>query len=892
MPAPLSTSSGVRRNPYQPITGLEGLPFGESNPILSIAMQAMASAFMGHAGMTPMGLTNQNIYDRMQAWRLQHMHDELLQKAAQRDTETYMMGFRSFAHQIGAPWGPEQAAAAHLFASKAASAGPVLTRIFGEHLDVMGGNRGLNVVLADQLFRGSRFRIDPLTGRHGLGQESLQRLTDDIFESVATGSLGRQGTSLGRLGGIFSELQRIGMVRGPAGLGGVDQDVLTDAAVRAGFDVGGGPGVDPRLRGGTANLNLRDLTPAQRDVLQQDPKVKAALASFDSRRVIRSLEDYTGTIEAMQEIFGDAGMGRAPIPELINALNKLTAGAMPQLAPGEVEAMARTTYNLARQSGLNLQGAMLLSQVATQQTQEMGLPPIFASDALQHGLGFRAAFQGRGMGAHPAWGLTGMQSQTMADMQLTAAASQSRLANQVGAALRISDALSAEGGPAFKRGSAAAAFVEATRMGLSRFRDPTTGRMRSVNMSEEEYTRMIAQGSSFPMDQATVQRFLQQQPANLEFVQKYGVGPSIRRGAMRDEFFDYLSQDLEFNAQEQLGQIGIGGRQGMRLGREVSSAYTEALAGLSQEQRSDREVRNRLLRDAVMDRLRAGAAGKIRGVNRGAAARALRRFESDPNFATAFMEEMWGAAEVTSRDPFNPFGPRSLQDALQLFDQGALEQTRVNVLRQRLASQAQSALSPLGGDSAFRRGIEAFLTGGEDTDMVDIFSEAFGGERGKDIAKRLQDSGLLTRLKTARSQYMALARRYEAAGPEERKEIGRQLRRTAKIYKDTAAEIADIAKASGVDLEGAVPGDKVHAEALADTIEEMFGPEAAKPFREAAEEAGGLPEAKTAGPPDPTGDAGDGRITIRLEVGELKIDPDALEGLTVEGEGTVEPGRE
>jgi len=46
-------------------------------------------------------------------------------------------------------------------------------------------------------------------------------------------------------------------------------------------------------------------------------------------------------------------------------------------------------------TGLGLEGAMMLSQAAVQQAQAMGLPPIFASDALQHSLASASAQQPR-----------------------------------------------------------------------------------------------------------------------------------------------------------------------------------------------------------------------------------------------------------------------------------------------------------------------------------------------------------------------------------------------------------------------------------------------------------------------------------------------------------------
>jgi hypothetical protein len=115
---------------------------------------------------------------------------------------------------------------------------------------------------------------------------------------------------------------------------------------------------------------------------QLDPGVANAL-NIDARKITDSLRKYQSVINAMREIFGDAGHPNAPVPELLNALNSWSGGALSQLQPGQVEMMVRTSYNMAKQTGLGPAGLMMIGGYAQQQAAAAGINPVFGALAAQ-----------------------------------------------------------------------------------------------------------------------------------------------------------------------------------------------------------------------------------------------------------------------------------------------------------------------------------------------------------------------------------------------------------------------------------------------------------------------------------------------------------------------------
>jgi hypothetical protein len=87
--------------------------------------------------------------------------------------------------------------------------------------------------------------------------------------------------------------------------------------------------------------------------IEQMDGFSTAANAVDAQRTTKALKDYTGSIAAIREIFGDNGQENAPVQALIKSLEHLTGGAS-SLAPGKLEKLVRQVRMAARDSNTSL----------------------------------------------------------------------------------------------------------------------------------------------------------------------------------------------------------------------------------------------------------------------------------------------------------------------------------------------------------------------------------------------------------------------------------------------------------------------------------------------------------------------------------------------------------
>lgn len=881
MIAPLSIDPQLRYG-FQRYNPVEGAGLGFGGPNTNLLVQMLGQTFIGGKGLLPLGITHQNLYDRMQSLRLQKLHDEVIADSTKHDAATLTNNFMGLARLSGTPVGPGQYKDIQDLSKQGAAFIPTAIQFPGmaSAIDAMMGFRGSATVMSEYMFRGGRFRMDPLSGQMGMGGESMKRLTSDVFRGMFSGNAYHdQVLSAGRTGMLFEELQQLGMVRGgrvtPEALltgGNVnDRRALTRAVQRV-----TGRQIDPA----DIREELGRLTPAETQRLAQDQGVQSAVRAFDSRRVQRTLKDYSGVVKAMQEIFGHAGKPNAPVPELMNALNQLTGGALTQMDPGQAETTVREMYNLAKGAGLGLEGMMVMSQVAAQQSQAMGLEPTATPGVLSSMLQFRGAFQQLGMGGAPTYGLGNIQQLTVDRGFLRAAGEQSRSAMQMGTALRIADTY--EG--AFRADSAAMRYVQALKAGQAEFRDDA-GRIRSVgDLTQQQFLSMMSGGAreGTGIDRATLIRFFQQSGANKEFIQRYGLGDIAQR-AQGPEFFRLLSQRATTNAQQRMAAMGIRGEPG--LARETTRAAVEAMSNLTPEQRADRDTRQNIIGEAVQQRLRQAAAGQVAGVDAAAARRMLAEFQNNGEAADLFAEEIWGAGEVFARSGEAGFGKSTLQNRLAQFDKRMLRAMGQTRARAQVRALQQRALAPLGRAGLLRNAIEAVQDADPDDDLGDIIARTFGGrapEEFRDALTQGKGGGALGELRRRAAALRDIGKKFATADPKQRLAMHKQLGEASDEYSDAIAKIMAIA-GKHKQLPGQMAARKKKVQLGLGALSEMpgFAGQAGK-MMSAALSGDGLAKRDTVTAEDDGQDEQD--VTITINVGRIEQTKD---GMVIKGKGRI-----
>ena len=385
-----------------------------------LLLQFAASQNMTKNGMLPMSLLDQNMFDRFQSMQLTNMHQQMMSLGAEVDQGRQMQTMRGLLATAGVPWGQEQQDASRRITDILRIGTPLLAQLAPDFLDQLGGLRGSAAVMGHYAFYGSRMRIDPLTGRTGMDMPALQSFTQQLPERLFGGEGYKTGLTIseGDAGRMFAALQQRGMVAG------------ADAAKNAGV-------VNQAMdRLGFKDKTLDQLSAGEMKQLQLDPGVAGAL-NVDTGRITGAIRKYQSVLNAMREIFGDAGNPNAPMPELINALQAFSGGALSQMQPGQLEMMVRTNYNMAKQTGMGPSGFMMMGQYGMQQATQAGLNPVFGALAAQSGLALTGAYQQLGLGGYQAWGRGDISTQGKLAVDLMTAAAGSTLGNQVGLAMRL-----------------------------------------------------------------------------------------------------------------------------------------------------------------------------------------------------------------------------------------------------------------------------------------------------------------------------------------------------------------------------------------------------------------------------------------------------------------------
>lgn len=369
------------------------------------------------------------------------------------------------------------------------------------------------------------------------------------------------GMPAGQMGQMYLALSRMGMIPGAT--------KLEDLAANR------NPALEKAMRDkGMGGMAMSDLSGAQKDQLLKSPEVVAELKSFDSRRVAGTLKGWSESIQAMKEIFGDAGHPDAPMPALITAINHLTAGGMSQLDPGQVNMMVRSTYNLAKQSGIGMEDAAMLQQQATERAMQMGLNPVLANQAVQHAMAFQAAYQNEGMGAYSSWGKGDMNRHREMSQRSMLNALSSRMGNQLGALARLNDT------NAFEKGSDAEKMINAALGGSTTFVG-ANGKMDMTAITNNQMAEIIAAGSNRRISPVQAMMALKQQrDANQEYLSQHEeFGQTVVKGQPKDmaRFHTYVLGNQA--AGVILSQVGKAGTVNEReaLARGLGGAMQRAL---------------------------------------------------------------------------------------------------------------------------------------------------------------------------------------------------------------------------------------------------------------------------------------------------------------------------
>lgn len=401
--------------------------------------------------------------------------------------------------------------------------------------DLFYGRRGSATQLAASVGQFGFYRPDSVDGTAGMSADSLQQFTDQLYGNLYGPKANLNdisGLSAGRIGTVANDLAQRGLL--PASLSMLPESRrmsemrmpqnrppdfqeniardLAESRFMASQERFGPPGAEktyaqltPDERREFLDARMREKDPAKQHDIVRESMAKAedvvkridapdstsdeirqmegggsAIRRVDATRVGNALKEYSGAVDAVRSIFGDNGMGNAPMQQLMAALDSLTQGGMASMGAGKLENIMRRTQMASRDAGVSLEALMGLTARGGALADQNGLVrdvvPGQVIATMERGAAMRDSDAFR-----PGFGKVDPNSAMLRVMDQNARADSSNAARLASVARRI--VKENEGNDEFKnRAGDLRAFVAAMERGDSTF---TNSSGQVVNINEQ-----------------------------------------------------------------------------------------------------------------------------------------------------------------------------------------------------------------------------------------------------------------------------------------------------------------------------------------------------------------------------------------------------------------------
>jgi len=816
-------------------TGFENLP-GFSEPgIMGLIMNQFVAPLlqkqMGKVGLVPGGLSSQNILDYQDAQRFREEQKQILQDVSGRDEDQYYQTIRGMQALTGEPFNAPQRAAARRLASTAAGMTPSIAPIVPELIDALAGRTGSASVMAMRMQQFNRFRVDPVTGLTGYSQESNVQEAQQVFDEMyAPDNMAKmRGMRAGQMGQMYGEMMRRGMI-------GSDSRPFRERVTDAAADVLGGG--DPTKRaevraivGGAddADVDFDNLDVDQLDKLRGLESVQGGLRTFNADSTKQSLEGYIDAVTTMREIFGDAGISNAPMSQLIQGLEALSQGTLTQIDPGSLNMMVRTTQQLAKQSGMTIDAAIMMQQQGASTLQNLGMERAFAPQITQGAMAFGMEAMQAGVGANPAWGLENMDFQRQLDQNLRASAVAAPTTNTLAAMVRGEEQFGGFG-LTRKEGESDADF--AVRQATNKpFRQRAEAMTEAIREGRTEYSYVDENGdpqvASLSEDQFMVQDVLIQQGLNKgltkDRAQSRALNILMATEANRETAFEFETGNLTRRLQideikkdliQPMVEGVLGNVEGATPGetltedqqRQAAESFADTMLSMDRETATDTTLRTNALAESLR-----GAVPK-------------RATETDERYTErlrGLATELTGniGERIKTDEQYRAYG--SLQNLMVQQNEPILSRTAITQRRAKLDAGVRDAMTGLTGHGMLASLVGAVQKAGEDdteATLSKVLGRTFGGVQADEISERLV--GPMQEFQDSRDRVKKLETKLNLAKPDERRGIEQDLRTETRLLKERANQLRTVAEQNGLlDQEAALDiGDITAFEDAQETV--------------------------------------------------------------------------
>ena len=562
--------------PFQPFN-----PYPDMGGFGNMIMPVVGNYMSQEHGISPMGMGGGNMYNNMTQMRLTEDQRRVIQMGGEADRGMMMDTLQGLAEVGGQEWTSQMESAAMGMVDQginlAAMGSPQM-------LDQLSGGRSATA-MASGMFEGGRYAADPVYGEVGMSANSTAAVMSDVYSqfygdrvdedgydiqgSGANEWRGRtSGVTSGQMGQMYSRLSREGMM-GAA-------DPMTDDEL---------DDFENETEGG-----------------QNDQMASRRKAAAD--KAVETLKGWTGSLAALKEVFGE----NSSFDDLMKGMEGMTGGAYSQMSGTQVESSMRQMVESGKLAGVGAGEIMQRTQGMASALSNNGINSIFAPQLVTNGLNFASGYQTSGAGATPSWGLYGADRQREEHTNNVVNASQSKVANRMGAVARLGDRLGPD------------AFTGEAKDLMDSIKDGQIPE-QYADMSRGEFIKMLTDNSDLSSQE--VQYALQAKNSNQEAVHKYKLGESVQRlqkVEMRDRF---MAPALGSSARVSVS-AEIGTSEGAdQLGTDLGGEMADSISGMDAATLSDPTARNAQIASDVLTKLEEWAAKDPEG----AAAKYLKKLQ-------------------------------------------------------------------------------------------------------------------------------------------------------------------------------------------------------------------------------------------------------------------------
>ncbi len=493
-----------------PLAGLLGV----TDPGMSVALNSLLQPLLStFAGAGPNGKyvpaqfsSGMNMYSQMKAGSVLSNQSKAMGIASQRDQRAVYEMIEGSANLLGQPMGRRERQNANDVASFAASAMPFLAQMNPDLVDKMAGVKGSATVMAQNMARGGRYAIDPVTGRRGYSAESAGEITKGVYDRLYSGDASAMGgMTAGRAGALFDEAQRRGMMPNSSGRG----KGMKEIADQMGTTI---------------------------SEVSQMPDLDRKLRELDANKIAGKLKGMSKAVNAMSEIFGEAGEPNAPMSELVGAIETLTQANMQNIEPQKLARMVRNTSNVAKAAGIEMPEMFKLMGATAGMADRSGVNRAFVPGITNQAVAENQAGKNIFGGAQ-VFGLPNADKLLNIDQQLNVQATRDYRTQDVASIARAVETFGVEP----EKGSELAAVYAAIKDKDSGGNYTYNGEKKNVydlNKQEGGINQFLA-GSKVPI--SVIQSLNANRDANEALINKYDINTNIGRQGQTRLVTDELS---------------------------------------------------------------------------------------------------------------------------------------------------------------------------------------------------------------------------------------------------------------------------------------------------------------------------------------------------------------